>query len=625
MSVSASIESPARPRLSGGLRWLWRYGFAVFAVVLATATRYWLGMFFGDSFSFITFAPVLILVAILAGLGPGLLATLLSGVAVDYLFPGSAGSSAVAGQGERIAFAVFLGTGVAVCLLGERIRQSTAELRSSKAHLDRAQAVAQIGSWDLDIAKDVLTWSDETYRLFQVPLGTPLCLEKFLERVYPGDRQRVLEAWNAALKGAPYDIEHRVLIEGEARWVRERAEVEFETEGKPRFATGTVQDVTDRKHFEEALAGSRRRLETVLDNLPMMVCLLTPAFDVPFANRAFRKQFGESQGRRCFEYCFGRSAPCELCETFQVLQTNAPHEWEFTTPDGRLIHAYDLPFTDTDGSPLVLGVSVDITDQRQAQEKSREASLYARSLLEASLDPLVTINREGKITDVNEATEEVTGVSRRQIIGSDFSDYFTEPEKARQGYETVFAKGSVKDYPLVIRHVSGKLTDVLYNATVFRNHAGEVQGVFAAARDVTERNRVQAELELSRAQSFSSARLSALGMMAGGIAHEINNPLAVIHASASDLVEMAGTGNLSLNELQTASARIKQTADRISKIVKSLRQIAREGRADPFQWASVGDIVEQALELCRERFRVHSVLLHTVLPDPELRVFCREV
>src|SRR5690349_363753 len=110
---------------------------------------------------------------------------------------------------------------------------------------------------------------------------------------------------------------------------------------------------------------------------------------------------------------------------------------------------------------------------------------YARSLIEASLDPLVTISPEGKITDVNEATVEITGVPREKLVGTDFSDYFTEPNKAREGYQQVFAEGFVTDYPLTIRHKDGRLTDVLYNASVYKDARGNVLGVFAAARDVT--------------------------------------------------------------------------------------------------------------------------------------------
>ncbi len=121
----------------------------------------------------------------------------------------------------------------------------------------------------------------------------------------------------------------------------------------------------------------------------------------------------------------------------------------------------------------------------QAEKKVLTASKYFRSLLEASLDPLVTISADGRITDLNEATVKVTGVPRDLMIGSDFSGYFTEPDKARSGYQEVFSKGLVTDYPLAIRHVSGKLTEVLYNASVYCNENGEIAGVFAAARDIT--------------------------------------------------------------------------------------------------------------------------------------------
>jgi len=124
-----------------------------------------------------------------------------------------------------------------------------------------------------------------------------------------------------------------------------------------------------------------------------------------------------------------------------------------------------------------------MAEQRQRIEK---ASRYARSLIEAALDPLVTISTEGRIMDVNSATEKVTGVSREQLIGSDFCNYFTEPEQARKGYQQAFSEGSVIDYPLALRHASGKITDVLYNASVYYDADGKVAGVFAAARDVTE-------------------------------------------------------------------------------------------------------------------------------------------
>jgi PAS domain S-box-containing protein len=146
-------------------------------------------------------------------------------------------------------------------------------------------------------------------------------------------------------------------------------------------------------------------------------------------------------------------------------------------------------------------------DQLELRVQERTAELhvaahYARHLIEVSLDPLVTISPEGKITDVNAATELVTGIPRDRLIGTHFSDYATEPDRANAGYQQVIAHGHVRDFPLTIRHVSGKTTDVLYNATLYRNAAGEVQGVFAAARDVTERKRAEEALRTERKRLY---------------------------------------------------------------------------------------------------------------------------
>jgi len=119
---------------------------------------------------------------------------------------------------------------------------------------------------------------------------------------------------------------------------------------------------------------------------------------------------------------------------------------------------------------------------------------YARSLIEASRDPLITINTEGKITDMSEALAGITGLTRKELTGSDFFDYFTESQKAREVYQEVFAKGSVADSPLTLRHKSGNLTDVLFNGSVYKDDKGSVLGVVIVARDVTAQKRIATEL-----------------------------------------------------------------------------------------------------------------------------------
>jgi PAS domain S-box-containing protein len=568
------------------------------------------------------------------------------------------------------------------------------------------------------------------------------------------------------------------------------------------MSRSTAYDMTEIERAREAVKSERQKFNDILEMLPAYLVLLTPDYHVPFANRFFRERFGESNGKRCYEYLFGRSEPCEICETYTVLKTKAPHRWEWTGPDSRNYDISDFPFTDTDGSTLILEMGIDITERKRAEQgfrhlnralrtisecnqalvRAREESEllqeicrilveeggyrlawvgyaeqdeaksvrpaayagveegyletlkitwadtergrgptgtairtgqpsvcrdtledpnfvpwreeairrgyassislpfvldgqpagalmlysrtadafdtaetqlltelandlaygirtlrtraerqkaeealrrneeryralvvatsqmvwttnaqgevvgdlpgwraysgqseeevkgwgwvnalhpedhqktaaiwsqavetrslynteyrvrrhdgeyrhfavrgvpvlepdgsvrewvgtctditerkaasdalrwardYNRSLIEASLDPLVTISPEGKITDVNRATERVTGSSREELIGTDFCDYFTDPEKARAGYEQVFREGWAQDYALDVQHRDGHVTPVVYNASLYRDEAGQVIGVFAAAREVTERKRMEEEL-----------------------------------------------------------------------------------------------------------------------------------
>ncbi len=128
---------------------------------------------------------------------------------------------------------------------------------------------------------------------------------------------------------------------------------------------------------------------------------------------------------------------------------------------------------------------------------------YNRNLLEANLDPVVTIGLDGKITDVNAATEAMTGHARATLIGTDFSEYFSDPDTARAGYQQAFREGSVRDYPLELRHCDGRRTSVLYSASVYRDERGEVAGVFASARDITAHKQAEEALRQSE-QRFSS-------------------------------------------------------------------------------------------------------------------------
>jgi len=266
-----------------------------------------------------------------------------------------------------------------------------------------------------------------------------------------------------------------------------------------------------------------------------------------------------------------------------------------------------------------MAVSLDrihlLNRRAQAEEELRAAGAYARSLIEASLDPLVTISPAGKITDVNRATEQVTGVSRDQLIGDDFSNYFTEPQKAREGYQTALADGLVRDFPLTIQHISGKTTDVLYNAVVYKNQAGELQGVFAAARDITQSKQAEEEIhqlnqELEQRVLDRTAQLEAankeLEAFAYSVSHDLRSPLRHIDGFLELLQQrLAPT-------LDEQSRRYMQTianaAKRMELLIDDLLSFSRMGRHD---------LAQQTVDL--------NSLVHDVIQELEPETHGRDV
>lgn len=248
--------------------------------------------------------------------------------------------------------------------------------------------------------------------------------------------------------------------------------------------------------------------------------------------------------------------------------------------------------------PSIELVGRDITERRRADAAQRAANAYNRSLIEASLDPLVTIGPEGTITDVNAATEHVTGLARTQLIGTDFSSYFTDPVRARAGYQQVFRDGVVRDYALEIRHRDGHLTPVLYNASVYRDAQGEVRGVFAAARDVTEVRRTEvalraseeryrelnAELEArvaARTQELEQANRN-LEAFTYSVSHDLRTPLRALSGFSEALVEeyehqLDEVGLDYLHRIEAASVRMAQLIDDLLHLSRVTRaEIRRE-------------------------------------------------
>lgn len=264
-----------------------------------------------------------------------------------------------------------------------------------------------------------------------------------------------------------------------------------DNEGSVIGVVAAARDITERKKAESKFHG-------LLESAPDAIVIVNNKGEIQLVNSQTEKLFGYKR-----EEIIGKGIEILIPSGYKDVDP-AHRKTFFDNPNARKMgHGIDLfgqhndgkefpveislnPFETQDG--LLVSVAIrDVTEQKQAIQ-------YTRSLIEASLDPLFTISADGKITDLNEASVKVTGIPREDMIGTDFLNYFTEPKKAREVYQQVFEKNSIADYPLTIRHISGKLTNVLYNASLFKDNNGKVLGVFATARDVTQQKNLEKKL-----------------------------------------------------------------------------------------------------------------------------------
>lgn len=300
----------------------------------------------------------------------------------------------------------------------------------------------------------------------------------------------------------PLTIRHK---NGKLTDILYNASIYKDLTGKVIGIFAVARDVTERKRAEGKFQG-------LLESAPDAIVIVGKQGIITLVNAQTEKLFGYAR-----QELLGQKVEILIPERFRDKhpghRDNFFHEPR-TRSMGAGLELYGLrkdgkefpveislsPLETVEGT-FVSSAIRDVTVQKQASQ-------YARSLIEASLDPLVTISAEGKITDVNEGSIKVTGVTRDKLIGTDFSEYFTEPQKAREGYQQVFEKGFVTDYPLTIQHKNGKLTDVIYNGSVYKDADGNVLGVVAAARDMTAQKKAETEAAEQRAKQLE--RLSEL-------------------------------------------------------------------------------------------------------------------
>lgn len=454
-----------------------------------------------------------------------------------------------------------------------------------------------------------------------------------LDITHPDDREASVDLMEILFhRDSPVGkLEKRYIKKnGEIMWASLTASVIRHQDGKPLYGVGMIEDITERKRAEADL----RLGNEIFANMEEGVCLVRLEDGIiVHANPKFERMFGYNPEELTGKHVVGINATAhkhseETAEEIRrevsrsgVWRGEVLHQRKNGTPFWCAVTV--SMFHHPEFGKVGVSIHQDISERKQSQQKLAEQA----ALLNLAHDSISVRDLERRIIFWNRGAEETYGWSAEQAMGQQ------APELLRGRYPIPLEE--IENIVLTQGHWEGEVEQTTrYGRKIFvdsrwslwRDERGAPRAFLVINRDISARKRMEAQLEASKEQLVASARLSALGMMAGNIAHEINNPVGIIHALASNLIDMVKEEGVAPPEMvERNSTRIRETADRIARIIKSMRQISREGAEDKLFPTRVGKIVEETLEICRERFRANAVKL--LLPGhiPDLSVSCREV
>jgi len=413
--------------------WQARYGFALLAVAVAAVLQFFLRRLGVSHLPYVLFFPAVVLVAMLTGFWPGVVATLVATVIGGYPIFSPANSSEVRSPEDLAKPALFVILGLFLSALARGRWRADQALKDSEADLNRAQAVAHIGSWRHDIRKHTLVLSDEACRILGLPVGTNVTPQRMMENLQPEDRESIRQNWAAALTTGILDAEKRVIVEGRTRWAHIQATIERDKEGRPLAAVGTIQDITEHKLADERL----QEYEKALEGLQEMILVVDRDYRYVLANHAFLngraiereeligRQLAEIMGAEVFD----TTVKPKLDECFQGRVVNYEKRYKYPTLGERDFAVSYFPLSGPAGVERVAVVMQDITEKKQAEYSLR----LFRTLIDHCNDAVEVVDPVTlRFLDVNLKTCVNLGYLREELLSMTVADINPKADKSMQ-------------------------------------------------------------------------------------------------------------------------------------------------------------------------------------------------
>lgn len=495
---------------------------------------------------------------------------------------------------------------------GRLAERSEREMMSVQENLKEAQSIAHIGCWKLDIRKNDLWWSEETYGMFGIHQGDPMKYEKFLAAVHPDDKENVDRSWQAALAGRPYDVEHRIIVGGEIRWVREKATIRFNEKLEPLAGIGIVQDITERRNMEEALRERERKYREIFNATTDAIFLHEiPGGRILDVNDSMLRMYGYDSKEEALACAVGDLSSGESPYTQeeagkhirQAIEAGPQtFEWHARKRNGDLFWVeVSLYYSSVAGESRVLAAVRDITDRKLAEEELRKHRDHLEYLVRLRTEQLAKSQhaltnivedlqlKSQELADANEKLKEIDKL--KSMFIASMSHELRTPLNSIIGFSSILLhhwKGPLnEDQQLMAatvlrsgRHLLSLINDVI---DVSKIEAGrvdstceefELSDLMAEAVDFVAKDAAEKKLEL-RMESISLPMYTdrrrllqcLLNLLSNAVKFtERGSVLVTARTGEDDLVEIAvkdtgiGIEPENMPRLFEAFSRIKSTA-----------------------------------------------------------------
>ena len=454
-----------------------------------------------------------------------------------------------------------------------------AELRASRDALEEAQSIARLGSWSADIRGGEITWSNECYRIFGLPVGTPMSRAVFLGCLHAADVERVTAMPELLANGQPLELEYRVQWpDGTIRWVLARMMTEPATNGPPTRMRGTIQDVTERHAAIEALQASETRYRRIIENTSEGVWMYDAHDITTFMNGRMAQMLGCS-----VEEAVGQSIHMFVDESRQAAIRQRTANRRRGVSDNS-----DLWLRRRDGSELWASIQasslfdaegrfeavVALLRDVGAERRADDARAHLAAIVESSEDAILGIDLDGVITSWNLGAEHLYQYRADEMVGRSAFE-LQPPSTSSSGRRSLDQTGGT--YTCERRRKDGSLVEVAVTLSPVRDATGKIIGVSSIGRDLTARRKAEEELHRTEDQLRHAQKMEAVGRLAGGIAHDFNNLLSVILSYSEFAIEDLKPGD----PLRDDMIQIDQAGKQAASLTRQLLAFSRQQVLQP--------------------------------------------